>query len=113
MMFTVNKNMVSACLKELSDVDFQRRVWVRGEGSEISSLTETMCELFDDSGLTLALDKGEGSVYDEEIDAALRRLGTMMDAVDTSADTEEIIESARWTRIVRLAEDTRQKIEAL
>lgn len=31
-----------------ADIEYQRRVWVRGEGPEIDSFVEAMCRLYDD-----------------------------------------------------------------
>jgi hypothetical protein len=65
----------------LADYDYQKRVWLCGSGPEMSSLTEAVCGLFDDSGLGDALDKGQ-SVYSVEVDTLLRRILNMTSALD-------------------------------
>ncbi len=32
----------------ISDVEYQKRVWIRGEGPECDDFTETVCHFFDD-----------------------------------------------------------------
>lgn len=43
-------------LEELSDRDFQERVWLGKSEDEMSSFVEAVCTTFDDSGLGIALD---------------------------------------------------------
>jgi hypothetical protein len=38
-------------IRDLADEDYQERVWVRGEGSEVDSSTEAVCRLIDDYDL--------------------------------------------------------------
>jgi len=77
----VNKTQVIDGLRELADFDFQKRVWLSGAGPEMSSFVEAVCGLFDDSGLGLALDKGQ-SVYDPEIDSLLRWIQAMISKIE-------------------------------
>lgn len=39
---------VLSVVKVIQDVEFQKRVWLRGEGPEFSSFGETICQFFDD-----------------------------------------------------------------
>ncbi|MEA5470555.1 hypothetical protein [Spirulina sp. 06S082] len=48
---------IQTILKEFADAEFQERVWVRGEGEEVSNWTEAMCKLFDDYQFDDFLDK--------------------------------------------------------
>ena len=105
----VNNTMVVDCLRDLSDPDFQNRVWIRGEGPEVSSFVETVCELFDDSGLGTALEKGT-CVYDEDIDSKLNKLSEMLDDIDTQEDIKRVVTSKKWTRIIKLSGELRTMI---
>ncbi|HEV7928408.1 MAG TPA: hypothetical protein VGR14_23850 [Verrucomicrobiae bacterium] len=89
-MSTVDKSKVIDFLEELSDEQFQRSVWLASSGPEISSLTEAICGLFDDSGLSIALDKGK-MVFTEEIDDLLRGLGHALGAVEESLPPARLI----------------------
>jgi hypothetical protein len=41
-----------------ADPDFQRRIWINGEGPEVSSYYESLCSLFDDSHV-MSSDNGD------------------------------------------------------
>jgi hypothetical protein len=74
------QTMVLETLRELSDASLQERVWLRGEGGEVSSPTEVVNQLFDDSGLSDLL---EGDlVFSEEADFALRQLSEHVDTIN-------------------------------
>jgi hypothetical protein len=40
------KNLLEIIL-DISDKEYQKRVWIRGEGPEIDDFTETVCKFFD------------------------------------------------------------------
>jgi hypothetical protein len=83
-----------------------------GEGPEVSSLIETMCELYDDSGLGNVLDKGT-CVYDDDIDSELKNLSEMLDDVDTQEDVAMVVSSKKWSRIIKLAGKLRLRISTM
>ena len=65
---TVLTDAVRSALRELSDVEYQRRVWTGRDGdNEMSSFLECVSRLFDDSGLDLALERDQ-TIYGSEID---------------------------------------------
>jgi hypothetical protein len=69
---------VCAGLRELADIDFQRRVWTgQGLPHEMSSLAEAVETLFDDSGLEPDLGFGR-LAFGDEIDSQLRELGVLL-----------------------------------
>ena len=45
-------------LRELASEELQRKLWVHGNESQVSSFTEAICGIFDDARLTRALDTG-------------------------------------------------------
>ena len=59
--------LIERALRELSDAEFQRRVWLGGGVSEMSSMSEAAEALFSDSGLGQALEKN-GETFSREID---------------------------------------------
>jgi hypothetical protein len=71
------RQMVVEALLELSDETLQRRRWLSSGEGEVSSFTEAVCELFDDSGLGHELDRGR-AVFGAEVDDFLRRFGTTL-----------------------------------
>ena len=109
-MNTVNTAKVTDCLRELADADFQKRVWLASSGSEVSSFTEAICGLFDDSGLDVAFDKGH-TVFTREIDALLRELGNAVRAVDEFRPPAELIADPQMDRVRGLAAKALSAIE--
>jgi hypothetical protein len=91
-MSSVLIDAVRAGLRELADVDFQRRVWSgRGTSHEMSSFEEAVSTLFDDSGLEPDLEQGR-TVFDAEVDAELRALGALLQRIDPFRDPDDIID---------------------
>jgi hypothetical protein len=111
-MNAVNTAMVIDCLKELADSDFQKSVWLASSGPEISSFTEAICGLFNDSGLCLALEK-EHTLFTEEIDALLRELEAAVGEVNEFQPRAELIDSPQMHRVRGLATKALSAIERL
>jgi hypothetical protein len=75
----LSREHVIEALRELSDEALQRRLWQSAAG-ELSSFEECRCQLFNDSGLGMALDRGP--VFADDIDADLRLLRREVRHVD-------------------------------
>jgi hypothetical protein len=106
----VNKAKVINCLRELTDYDFQQRVWLASSGPEVSSLTEAVCGLFDDSRLDVAFDKGR-TVFTGEIDSLLHELGNLVRSVDEFQPPAILIRDPRMERVRKLAAEALSAIE--
>lgn len=99
---------VLECLGELADPEFQQRVWVRGEGPEVSSFVEVACQLFDDTGLGDLLDGGSAPVVlGLEATEVLLRLRQLVDAVPQGVDDESLLRLPTWGEIVQTASKAR------
>lgn len=96
---------IESCLKELSDVEFQKRVWLRGEGPENSSYTEAVCQLFDDTGIGDELCEKQQNRYvlSKDIDPVLRELSDHLDLIGDRMDVSEILCHPRWTKVCECA----------
>ena len=98
---TLQLDLIRRALRELSDYDCQLRVWVLGDPSEMSSMTEAVEALFSDSGLGDALEKA-GVVFKPDIDAELRELRADLHtslSAELETDTSAVIHSAAWNEI--------------
>jgi hypothetical protein len=86
---------VRSGLDELSDLDYQSRVWTgREPAGEMSSFEESVATLFDDSGLGWALDKDE-PVFGQQIDAELRELRAALVKIDSRRSPDDVIDDPR------------------
>ena len=103
------KDNVLSVVKEISDETFQTRVWLRGEGPEVSSFEEAINRLFDDYLVEDFIEE-----FRKEHGAAgwLDRLQDLRVALDAYADAtprqvspSEVLSDPRWSRIRALAQD--------
>lgn len=104
--------IVVSALRELADESYQRRVWVEGSKTEVSSMNEAAAALFNDSGLGEAIESSQVT-FSQEIDADLRRLrGMLRRSLDTQVDrgTEVVIGSPEWKVVRHLAGQLVEKI---
>lgn len=97
-------------LHELSDASFQERVWLRGEGGEVSSPSEAVNQLFDDSGLGDLLEGG--LVFSEKADATLRRLGEHMSKINFDQPVEDLLADRHWLKLRELSLQARHEVES-
>ena len=89
---TARTDIVREALAEMSDVDFQRRVWAgHGDMDEVSSFDECMSHLFDDSGIGDDLDRNS-PVFDAAVDADLRTLLALVQRIDPLRHPDEVID---------------------
>jgi hypothetical protein len=82
--------LVDDALRELADEADQRRLWTASTGPEVSSLTECVCRLFNDSGLTVELERGR-EVYAPEIDQRFLELRRLLSRVDDKRAPEAVL----------------------
>jgi hypothetical protein len=88
------------CLRELSDVEWQRRVWLAATGPEVSSFEELICQLFDDTGLSDAIDSGRcPAQLTEKSFLEFQRLGRAVRRVDQTAAPADLLEDPRLIEV--------------
>ena len=93
-------DLMESCLKELSDIEFQQRVWLKGDGAEISSFAEVVCQLFDDTGIGDELsEKQTGYILSEELDSVLEEISKLLDSIDHRMDALKILNHPKWPKV--------------
>jgi hypothetical protein len=87
-------------LRELASESDQRRLWLStgADGTDVSSLAECRCRLFDDSGLGDALDR-DALVYTSAVDQELRALRVALRRIDDQRPPEAIIGDPAMDRV--------------
>ena len=98
----VDKYLILECLKELSDVDYQKRVWIVGTQNEVSGFNDVVAALFDDSALDEALQKNE-ITFTIELDDLFRALGEKIGSLPDNLSTKQLINLPKWKDITELA----------
>jgi hypothetical protein len=102
---------VDEALAELSDVEYQRRVWLHPTPELVGSLTEAWEQLFDDSGLRWTLDR-EPATLDDSFVSLVRRLHRHLQQVDPSGAAGEMIESEAMAQVRSAARRTRDALRS-
>lgn len=90
-MIHVADEIVEEALRELSDEHAQARLWSSAGGTKVSSLPEAKSRLWDDSGLSDAMDRSVA--YNDEVDTQLRRLRVVLRRVDENAPVGTLLAS--------------------
>lgn len=90
---------VRSALGELSDFEYQARVWTgRDRRGEMSSFVECVSRLYDDSGLEDAL-SDDLDVFGAPVDDGLRVLGDLLARVDNGQVPNQLIADVRMEQI--------------
>jgi hypothetical protein len=108
----VNLKLIIEGLEELSDLDYQTRVWNPGETLEVSSFTEAIARVFTDSGLDDVFRNGKTAIS-KDVDALLIKLGYCVDGVDAQRKPDEIIYSEEMKQVRLLAKEALSALRAL
>ena len=91
------------CVKDVSDKEYQKRVWIRGEGPECYDFDETCCDFFDDIDPLIGDYKNSGITesqyhilkkFRDEFDTFSRKNNCPSEFIDTP-EWEEITEMAK------------------
>lgn len=90
--YAILKNILIESLEELSDRDFQERIWANKDNPNgyIASFTEADINVFDDAVVIDPLREGE-ILFDQKVTKALWELHTATAAIDDNRPPEEII----------------------
>ena len=97
---------VLSALKELSDREVQRRLWLSdgSQGAEVSSFVEAVSRLYDDSGIGDSYEfKKTGTGLGIEVDQALGQLHRALKFIDDGEGPEATIEAAAMEEVREIA----------
>ena len=106
----IRENVID-CLKSLADSSYQRNAWLASSGPIVSSFSEDVSQLFDDTGLSDALEHGT-RIFGDVIDRDLRALGEAVIAVDESTPPADLLDSDELANIRQLAASLLSRISA-
>lgn len=102
MLDAVGRDAVLQCLRELADRDFQERVWLRGQGNEVSTPSELVSQLYDDTGLGDLLDDSKIAIT-PQADRLLAELRRVLHQFDLYSGAEALLAEPEWLRVHELA----------
>lgn len=100
-------------LSKLADIDWQRRVWTgRGETDEMDSFDEQVEQLYTDTGLGDALERGD-RIYDSGIDQRLTQLLQLMKGIRTDRSVDAVIDDPAMAEVRRLSRSILDDLDAI
>jgi hypothetical protein len=100
----VNVKQLIVALQGLSDPEYQRRAWLASKGPVVSSFDEQVCQTFDDTGLSDALDAEKcPPELDEQAFSTLKELDSAVSRVDQSASPERLLKDPRVKEVREIA----------
>lgn len=102
----VNTHILKDCLVELADIEFQRRTWLANSGPEVSSFSELVSQLFDDTGLSDVIDSHNLQEFVGDAAAnKLRMLDNAISKIDQSIEPNNLIVLPEMAEIRVLAKE--------
>ena len=114
-MTLLNHEKIIDRLFEFANEKEQRRLWL-GEGqekwAEFSSFVEASCELFDGSGFDTKL-LLSGTEFGPEVDAMLRELDDLTEAINIDQPEEKIIADPKMAMVRRVASTAHGRIMSM
>lgn len=105
---TIDRKQIMATflriLDNIANKEYQKRVWIRGEGPECDDFTETICHFFDDGDPIFENYRSYGISEDQ-----YQLLVKFKDAFEAFTDDhdlpQEFINTPEWETIVMMAKD--------
>jgi len=95
-------NNLLEIIQDLSDKEYQKRIWIRGEGPEIDDFTEAVCRFFENGDPILSEYKRCGMTEGQK--ELLKRFQDKFKAfADDNYSLEEFIDTPEWTEITEMA----------
>ena len=88
----------------ISDIEYQKRIWIRGEGPEWDDFTETVCHFFDDGDPILEKYKEYG-ISDKQYEILKKFRDDFEAFSDGYSEAFEFIDTPEWAEIMEKAKD--------
>lgn len=107
----INRDLIVQCLRELSDEEFQRRVWLSSGGEMVSSFSEVVEQLFTDSGLEGELE-GRSTGLGAEVEETLMSLEKQLSRVNRNQLAAMLIEDPAMGSVRALAKKALGQLRA-
>ncbi len=107
-MSAINKQVVIWALDELASRAEQERLWLSdGSSGEVSSLTEAICGVFDDGGVSRALDSNS---LPDEFAMRFRALSNYLDKIPEDVHPREQIDHPAMEDVVKVSQELKEML---
>lgn len=93
-------------ISHIANKEYQKRVWIRGEGPEVDDFDETVCHFFDDGDPVLEKYK-EYNITEKQYQLLVQFRDSFESFIDGPRPylPEDFINTPEWEQIMNLAED--------
>lgn len=88
----------------ISDIEYQKRVWIKGLGPECDDFTETVCHFFDDGDPILSNYK-EYNISENQYIILNKFRELFKKFADSHDSPEEFIDTPEWGEIMKMAKE--------
>jgi hypothetical protein len=109
-------NSIVTVLEEFASQEFQKRVWLRGEGPEVSSYEEVVNRFFDDYAINELIDvEWRQAGLTEEVRKTLttfrNTLEEFNELVPVLPHPKDILRNSKWPQVRKAAQDTLNELK--
>lgn len=102
----INLEVLKWNLEEMASLEEQRQLWLARRKGEMSTFEEACCGIFDDSGLSRAMDKGlVEDYYGNEVAQKVEILNHLIDKVPDNLNPNDLIEHPIMCQIRQAAKE--------
>ncbi len=91
-------------ISHISNEEYQKRVWIRGEGPEYDDFDETVCHFFDDGDPILEKYKDYG-ITQNQYDLLMKFHKSFDEFAENNYHPKEFISNPEWKKIMKLAKE--------
>ena len=89
----------------IADVEYQKRVWIRGEGPEVDDFDETACHFLFEGGGVLEKYK-DFNITETQYQELLKLRDEFKNFSDNNNWPQKFIETPEWKKIIEMAKKT-------
>lgn len=104
--FNILKELLGV-IYNISDAEYQERVWVKGLGPECSNFDETMCNFFDDyNAEEVVKNYKDYGISQKQYKVLLKFYNTLREYSDKTPETvndHEVLSDSDWYKIQEMA----------
>jgi hypothetical protein len=91
-------------LNNITDIEYQKRVWIRGEGPECDDFDETVCN-FDQDGDGIIEDYKDFGLTEEQRQLLIEFRKLFVNFYTKNDYPEEFINTREWGKVMAMAKD--------
>ena len=102
----INSETLCENLRELASRDLQEEIWLGNRENRMSSFEEAVCGVFDDAGLTRAIDTGFlQRTFSQEVHQRATELSDLVTLLPDKASPQDIIDHPRMNKVRSVASE--------